>query len=181
MPTAQTTQLCEFAEAFQNAVSSAMQAQTVEAFDTLERQLAELSHVAREAQQNMWMSGAKQTLANLQKGHPLTPTDQDVIRTFLVSDAANYVQMENNFQDWNRELERLTDDIVSRANTADRDSIGEFRGVLADATQLLPNIRNYLSARQRLQRFDLATGQLDKPTRDALVKILREQIHSDNR
>ncbi len=67
------------------------------------------------------------------------------------------------------------------ASEIDRESIGELRGVFKDATRLLPGIHNYLEERRRVERFDLATGSLDATSRDLLVKLLKEQLHSPNR
>ena len=50
-----------------------------------------------------------------------------------------------------------------------------------DAMRLVPDIRNYLTERHRVERFDVAVDQLDEPTRKTLIRIIREQVDSPDR
>ena len=104
-----------------------------------------------------------------------------VIRTFLVADAESYLEHENNYGDWKRELTRLMDDLARRSNMVDRNTIGDMRGVLKDAIRLVPDIRNYLEERERVEKFDNALKTLDEASCDMLARLMKEQLRSQNR
>ena len=181
MPTLTTSRLAESVETLKQAGELALQNPTVEDFMDIERRLSGLAAVIREVQQSMWAREAKATIRRLEKDEPLTATDRDVIRTFIVADAQHYIALENNFHDWLNEFRRLLGELDRRVNTADRDSIGDMRGVVKDAIRLVPDIRNYLEERKRLERFDLAQDTLDTQSRTMLARILKEQLSSPNR
>ena len=73
------------------------------------------------------------------------------------------------------------DDLVQRANMTDRNTIGDLRGVLKDAIRLVPDIRNYLEERQRVEKFEQALNSLDGPSRDMLARLIKEQLSSPKR
>ncbi len=155
MPTATTTQLVDCTELLKSAGESALHRPTVEDFIDIERQLGEVDTLTRELQQSLWRNEAKHTIKRLESNEPLTESDREVIRTFVVSDAQHYLDEENNFPDWLREFRRLLTEMDRRAHTVDRESIGPMRGVVKDAVRLIPYIRNYLEVQRRFDRFDL--------------------------
>lgn len=163
------------------AARAALSNQTTEEFEGLEQFLAQVEGYVRELQQSMWSREIKTAISHVEGGSPLTAADQEVIRAFLISDAEHYVALENNFPDWCKELERLLADVTKRVNMVDRGNIAELRAVLKDAQRLLPDIRNYLDEKQRIQRFELALSNLDAPSRKMMGKILREAIDNPKR
>jgi hypothetical protein len=176
-----TDQLTDTFNALKQAVEAALVNQNAEDFATFEKYLADVDAYARETQQAMWSDEAKQAIKRLEKNDPLTETDLDVIRVFLVSDAEHYLAVENNYGDWLNELKRLASDLQTRARTCDRHSIGELRGVLKDAIRLVPDIRNYLEQQERVHKLDQAMQALDQNSRDMLANLLREQLRSEKR
>ena len=181
MTTAATTELADCIATLKQAGENALTNPHVDDFLEIERYLGQLDSMVRETQQAMWSREAKDTIRRLERQEPLTPQDHDVIRTFIVSDAEHYLDQENNFGDWLNEFRRLIDEMGKRANTVDRESIGVLRGVLEDANRLVPDIRNYLEEKQRVQKFDLTQGDLDKQTCQLLARVLKEQLTSSNR
>lgn len=176
-----TDQLTDTFNALKQAVDTAMAKPNAEDFASFEQYLTEVEAYAREAQQAMWVDEAKQAIKNLEKGHPLSEADFDVIRTFLISDAEQYVAVENNYGDWQNELKRLSNDLQQRARTVDRDSIAALRGVLKDAIRLVPDIRNYLEEKDRVEKLDSALKSLDQPSRDMIANLMRDQLRSEKR
>ena len=73
------------------------------------------------------------------------------------------------------------DDLCKRVNTVDRETIADLRGVLKDAIRLVPDIRNYLDEKRRVEKFEQALETLDKSSRDMLVRVLREQLRAHDR
>jgi hypothetical protein len=181
MTTAATDQLTETIQNLKEVADSALANESPDELSDFEKYVNEVEAFVRETQQAMWANEAKTTISNLEKGQPLSPHDKDVIRAFLVSDAESYLEHENNYADWKREMQRLTDELVRRANVVDRNTIGDLRGVLKDAIRLVPDIRNYLEERQRINKFDEALDSPDPSSRAIIVRLMREQLRSDKR
>ncbi|MGD2108124.1 MAG: hypothetical protein PVI86_01905 [Phycisphaerae bacterium] len=181
MPVAAIDELTQTIQDLKQASDTALSQENAEAFSDFEKFVNEVEAYVREVQQSMWADQAKRAIKALEKGDALSGEDRDVIRTFLVSDAERYVHHENNYGDWKRELQRLMDDLVSRANVVDRDSIGDMRGVLKDAIRLVPDIRNYLEERQRVDKFQQALNTLDQQSKDMLARLMKEQLKSAKR
>ena len=180
MPTLDTVDLTAVAEAVRDASNLALQADSAEDFELIERRINELEAVIREQQQSMWANEVKQAIRHLEDDQPLSDSDLEVIRVFLVSDAEHYLAQENNYNDWVHELQRLLDETVSRVGTLARESIGELRGVLKDAIHLVPDIRNYLDERRRVKLFERGLDNLDRQTRSTLAQLLKDQLRNPN-
>jgi len=181
MAIADTDQLVETVQGLKEAAKSALANESAGDFEAFERYLNEVDAFVRETQQSLWADEARATLRRLEKGDPLNNQDSELIRAFLVSDAQGYLAHENNYNDWIKELKRLVDDVCKRANTVGRETIADLRGVLKDAIRLVPDIRNYLDEKQRVEKFEQALGTLDKSSREMLVRLLREQLRSTAR
>ena len=181
MTTVDTCQLTNVVDTLQQSAASALSTESAAEFERFERQLSDLAGLVRELQQAMWANEAQATLRRLERGEPLTETDTEVIRTFLVSDAEHYLAVENDFPQWLEELRRLMDDIRRRVENLDRTTIGELRGVLKDAIRLVPDIRNYLDEQQRVERCNVALHTFDKTSRAALARVLTEQLRKSDR
>jgi hypothetical protein len=181
MSNVDTAQLSETILGLKDAAGSALQNQSAEDFEAFERYLSDVEGYVREIQQSLWAGEAKATIRRLEKGEPLNDADEKLIRSFLVSDAQAYLQHENNFGDWVRELERLVANLGTRVNTIDRESIAELRGVLKDAIRLVPDIRNYLDEQRRVEKFEQALKDLDNDSRKLLLSLLKEQLRNEKR
>jgi len=176
-----TDQLVETVQGLKEAARSALAHGSADDFEAFERYLNEVDTFVRETQQSLWANEAKATVRRLEKGDPLNQQDHDLIRTFLISDAQCYLTHENNYNDWLIELKRLVDDLCKRVNTVDRETIADLRGVLKDSIRLVPDIRNYLDEKRRVEKFEQALGTLDTSSREMLVRVLREQLRSQSR
>lgn len=174
----------ELVETIQELVENAkaaLETETVERFTDFEKHINEVEAYVREVQQEMWRDQAKAAIKTIERGEPLTEADKEVIEAFLVSDADRYLKLENNFTDWKYELERLLEELTRRARMADRNNIADLRGVLKDAVRLVPDIRNYLEERSRVEKCKTALGHLTDPSRKLLAHLLREQLSSPKR
>ena len=181
MTATETDQLLDTIQSLRGAAESALNNESSEEFSNVERYVNEIEAYVRAIQQSMWADEARGVIRRLEKSEPLTPADNDVIRAFLISDAEGYVANENNFKDWVAELKRLINDLETRANTIDRDSIADFRGVLHDAIRLVPDLRNYYTERRRIEKFEQAIATFDKSSREMLHRLLTEKLRSPNR
>ena len=181
MSTVDTAQLSETIQGLKDSATSALKNHSADDFETFERYLSEVEGYVREVQQSLWADQAKTTIRKLEKGETLTAADQELIRTFIVSDAHGYLHEENNFNDWVRELERLVKTLSTKVNTVDRNSIAGLRGVLKDAIRLVPDIRNYLDEQRRVEKCEQALKNPDPASQKLLLRLLQDQLRSDKR
>lgn len=181
MTMVETDQLVDTIQGLKDTIKNVLANESAEDFEAFERYLNEVGAFVRETQQSLWANEAQATVRRLEKGDPLNEQDHELIRAFLISDAERYLALENNYNDWRNELKRLVEDLGKRVNTVDRDTIADLRGVLKDAIRLIPDIRNYLEEKRRVEKFEQALDTLDKSSRDMLVRVLREQLRSPTR
>lgn len=173
--------LQQIVDRLQQAAAHAVHSASSTDFEQFERQLTTLDSRCRETQQAMWADDARVVIRHLEEGTPLTPADHDVIRAFLISDAEHYLQMENNYQDWISELDRLLHEITQRLASLDRNSVADVRGLIKDAIRLAPSIRNYLDEKNRIERCSQALESLDRKSRELLARILKDDLESTER
>ena len=181
MTTVAAEQLADAIENLNETAEATLAGESAEQFADFERYVNEVDTFARELQQSMWASDARATIRRLESGEPLGETDREVIRAFLISDADSYLKHENNVPDWCHELKRLMKELVRRVNLVDRQTIGDFRGVLKDAARLVPDLRNYFEERERITKFEHAMQSLDTPSRAMLARLMKEQLASPRR
>ncbi|MFQ5489106.1 MAG: hypothetical protein ACE5GE_00175 [Phycisphaerae bacterium] len=174
-------QVADTVQALKDAADQAVADQCPDRFGLFEAKLNQLDAACREIQQEQWQHEAQEAIDHLQAGSPLTEQDTEVIRTFLIADAEHYLAVENNFQDWVDEIRRLLDEMANTSDNLDRDSIGRFRGVLKDAIRLVPDIRNFLEERRRVEKFEAGLHTFDADSRQALAHLLAEQLRRNTR
>ncbi|GMU20039.1 MAG: hypothetical protein AMXMBFR13_01400 [Phycisphaerae bacterium] len=179
MPSTLTEHLFESVQLLKTSAEIALNAESAEEFESFERELNRFAAQVREMQQSLWSEDARVAIEHLAAGAPLTPADREVIRTLLICDAERYLALENNFPEWVQELRRLFSEIESKSSRVDRSSLADLRGLLKDASRLVPDIRNYLDEQRRIERFHAAMNQLDDPTRLMMARLLREQLQSE--
>lgn len=177
----ETNGLAAQLETLKKSADQAIRNESADQFEDVERQINAFDATVREWQQELWIGEAQAAISRLERNEPLGPEDERVIRAFLVGDAEHYLSQENNFGDWIGELRRLFSDIGGRLKNVNRNSIAELRGVIKDAIRLVPDIRNYLEEQSRVERFQSGMKSLDRPTRETMARLLREQLQSPKR
>lgn len=179
MTTAVLNQLAETARTIREAGKNAIRQQSPDDFSIVESRVNQLAAEVREVEQEIWADAAANAIGNLESGDPLTRADIDAIRTFLIGDAERYVALENNFNDWAQEFDRLLDEISQKSANPDARNVADLRGYFQDLSRLVPDIRNFLEEKRRIQQFENALGNLDATSRRMMADILREKIASD--
>ncbi|HEY3245813.1 MAG TPA: hypothetical protein VGM03_20900 [Phycisphaerae bacterium] len=162
-------------------MGEAVASRACEEFETLERHLSRFEALVREAFQALVAAEARSAIRRLKNGDPLTPGDFDVIRALLISDAQAYLKHENDFENWLRELTRLTGRIGEFANADMPESLCDLRGIVLDAVRLVPDIRNYLDQQRRVERFERALLEMDSTSRKLMAELITEQIETRER
>ena len=152
---------------------------TGEAYSRLSTIFEELGGYFREYVQGLTEEDVKGVLRKLRNGDTLNVNDIDLIRLWIVDDAQRYMEMENNFEDWKKEMERLMAEIVKYK---DRDAgilmASELRALFRDGSRVLADIFYYLQQKDRVARFDQASQSLGPQERSLLIGLLEQKIKS---
>lgn len=150
------------------------------AFQQAGSALSEAKNIVREEAQKKTSSEIKKILNKLQSDEHISAEETALIKAWIVGDADEYTKMENNFQDWISEYERLRKSIVSYENKdCSFEELLKLHGILEDATRVSYDIANFLENKERIKKFETAVGDgLDKNERDILVNVLIGKLQS---
>jgi hypothetical protein len=155
-------------------IAYAREAEDASLYSSLEIQLERARTDMVESTQAATRKPMWDVIIKLRQGGDLDPADMKLIRLWMVGDADAYLEEENNFGDWQEELERLTREIEGcRSVPPDVDSLEVLCALLKDARGVARDIASFISERERVQRFEQSTqGELDDVARGALADVL---------
>lgn len=173
--------LVETVDDLHTLMKSAISAGTPEGYETLEQHVNRFESALRELEQSQSKVEVEKAVKSLSSGRALSAGEQAVVREMIVGDAESYLRMENNFKDWQAELQRLQGEMARLARSPNPGAVRELRGVVKDAVRLMPNIRSHAEEKRRIGQFDAAFAQLDDGNRELLVQLLREKLSSPTR
>lgn len=158
---------------------STVQSGTGEAYSKLSSIIGELEEYLREYQQGLSGDDIKKIIRKLKSGEVITPTDLDLIRLWLVGDADYYVQHENNFKDWSHELARLIDQTrQADVDTPDVTTVARLRSVFRDANRVIADMMYFVQQKDRVNKFNESTQDLDAEERGILIRLLEQKMKS---
>ena len=142
--------------------------------------LSDAKNIVREEAQKRTSLEIKEIINKLQSNAHISANEIAIIRAWIVGDAIGYTKMENSFQDWISEFERLTNALASYENKdCSWEDLLNLHGVLEDATRVTYDIAIFLEKSDRIKKFESAAGDgLDKNERDMLVNILTGKLQS---
>jgi hypothetical protein len=162
------------------AMASARQAMTDGAFQQAASQVSDAKNGVREEMQRKTSPKIEAIIANLQSGDPLTTDEVALMKEWIVGDAEGYTEMENNFQDWLSEYDRLETSLARyEGKDCTLDELSQLQGILEDATRTSYDIATFLEKQERMKRFDAAVADgLDEDERDTLARVLTEKLRS---
>jgi hypothetical protein len=87
--------------------------------------------------------------------------------------------MENNYQDWLKELDRLMFEIGKFGK--DRLDLAEssrLQALLRDGSRVLTNIFYFLQQKDRVRQFEDTTREIDDQERQLLIRLLEQKKQS---
>lgn len=150
-------------------------------FASLQAVLDDLRGDLRESVQTLTREDMWNVIKRLRDGADISDEEMELIRLWVIGDAAEYVDEENNFDDWIQEFDRLTDQIRGlREGAVEVGRLGELRALIKDARGVAWSISRYLQDRERVQHFEQTiAGGLDGRARDMLANILARSFNSD--
>src|SRR3989339_1634542 len=118
-------------------------------------------------------------IGKLENNQPLTEAEKQTVKLWVVGDAEGYVKMENNFQDWLKEYQRLLDIIAGwEGKTGSIQELVEGHGLLEDAVKVADAVSHYLEDRERGTRFENAMRTLNAEDNKFIAGMLKSMLES---
>ena len=152
---------------------------TGEAYSRLSTIFEGLDSMFREHLQAMTLDEIKLVIRKLQGADALTEAELARVRLWIVGDAENYTRLENNVADWKAELARLVEEISRLATgNPDVETCSRLRGLLRDGVRVISDLMFFTQQKDRLQKFNEASQNLDAVDRQFLVRLLEQKIKS---
>jgi hypothetical protein len=103
-----------------------------------------------------------------------------LVRLWLVGDAASYVQMENDYQGWLQELNRLFGVIEQlKGQELSLENMYKLSGSARDAIRVMGDIVFFKQQQERTNKFDNASTNLNSENKLIVAKILKQKLESD--
>lgn len=133
----------------------------------------------REALQKLTAAPVRTIISKLKQKKPLTDSEIGLLRLWIVGDAEAYVMTENNYNEWIDEMKRLVREIQQyKDQTPELDTVVALQGRVVDLHRNLQDIINFLSEKERVDRFIHSTQQIDSEEAHALAAMLERKLQS---
>lgn len=165
-----------------NAMADARTAMTENAFQQAASAASDARSAVREESQARTATEIKGVIDKLQSGDRLTDQELTLVRAWVVGDAESYTKMENSFQEWLSEYDRLEQVLAGyETKECSPDELTELVGILEDAARISYDIANFLEKKDRIGKFNAAVSDgLNDRERELLVGILTNSLHSSD-
>jgi len=119
-------------------------------------------------------------IKELKSDGEITDSDLMFIRLWIVGDAASYVQMENDYQKWLEELNRLFGVIEElKLQKLSLEIIYKLQGTVRDAIRIIGDIVFFTQQQDRINKYENASKNLNSENKLALAKILKQKLESE--
>ena len=106
--------------------------------------------------------------------------DLELIKLWIVGDAAAYIQMENDFKGWLQEFNRLVGEIEQlKAKELSLENMFKLSGVARDAVRVAGDIIFFKQQQERVEKFENAAKDLNSDGKVVLANILKQKLESD--
>jgi hypothetical protein len=148
-------------------------------FARLTGALVDLSNELRESYQKAYVEPVTAMIGKLRSGQTLDAAELALAEGFMVGDAEAYVRLENDFQAWLNELDRLVTVFIHLRARLEPPTLLDALGEVEDARRVLGNICNYLAALERVERYrrTMADGLVGERAR-LLADLLQQKLDS---
>jgi hypothetical protein len=163
-------------------MANAKEMMTEGAFQQAGSVLSQAKNMAREEAQKKSSPEIKKILNKLQSDEQISAEEIALIKAWIVGDASEYTKMENNFQDWISEYERLQKSLAIYENKdCSFKELLTLHGILEDATRVSYDIANFLENKERIRKFESAVGDgIDAREREILANVLIGKLQSSD-
>ena len=121
----------------------------------------------------------KPIMQKLENNQPLNPEEKDLIRSWIVGDAAAFTKKEQDYGVWLEEFRRLGEAISNQESLpTSLPDLLDIYGNLEEAVRLAGDIQFFLEEKERVVRFEQAIQNLSASEAEMLAGILREKLNS---
>ena len=149
-------------------------------FNKITASLVSLGDHLREQMQAETSEKVSMIIKELKSNGEITDSDLMLIRLWIIGDAASYVQMENDYQIWLEELNRLIG-VIGKLKLQDQslENIYKLQGTVRDAIRVIGDIVFFKQQRDRINKYENASKNLSSENKLALAKILQQKLESE--
>ena len=149
-------------------------------FNKVTAPLVSLGDYLREQMQAETSEKISMIINNLKSDGEITESDLMLIRLWIVGDAASYVQMENDYQKWLEELNRLFAVIEElKGQDLSLENMYKLQGTARDAIRVIGDIVFFKQQQERIKKFENASKNLNSGNKLVLAKILKQKLESE--
>jgi hypothetical protein len=147
----------------------------VGSFECLTDPIVKLTEALHQGYQASIQEQLRSMIDKLASNATLSSAELSTLESFIVGDAEAYTRLENNFQDWIGELNRLVGVLGGMGDNLQGSGWLDALGEVEDAHRVLNDICNYLQQKDRITRFrkTVAAGLTSERTQ-MLIEILKE-------
>ena len=152
---------------------------TSELFIKSHIRLSQTRQAAREEMQKATSEKIKAIISKMLGDSILSSQDIEYIRMWIVGDADGYTAMENDYESWLLEYDRLIQVLSSYSNkSCSSEELLKLQGILEDALRLAADIGNYLEKKERITKFETAISDQASLDKGVLRQILETKLSS---
>ena len=149
-------------------------------FNKVTAPLVSLGDYLREQMQAETSEKISMIINNLKSDGEITESDLMLIRLWIVGDAASYVQMENDYQKWLEELNRLFAVIEElKGQALSLENMYKLQGTARDAIRVIGDIVFFKQQQERINKFENASKNLNSGNKLVLAKIFKQKLESE--
>jgi len=146
--------------------------------------LRQLQDHIRESIQASLRQSAEELYKKLKRGQDLTAEELRTMEKWVVGDAEYYVEIENNYNDWINECERLRNIIKVYSSPdykEDETQLFKLNALLTDLKHTLTDVKRYTEYANRVKRFkqNASLGTVDKDDKKFLADLIGRQLVSE--
>ncbi len=138
-----------------------------------------LSNDLREGIQEKTKGEMIQVIKQLENNEDITSQEIELIRLWIIGDAHSYIKMENNYEEWIKEAQRLVEAVksISTKELTPR-LMGDLQGITRDATRTLSDITFYKENMERTKKFEESVKNLTADNKLFLAEMLKAKLQS---
>lgn len=154
---------------------------TITALQQLNQTFTTLYNDLREGIQEKTEGEMIQIIKQLENNEDITSPEIDLIRLWIIGDAHSYIKMENNYEEWIQEAQRLVEVVKSLSSKELTPSLMvDLQGVARDATRTLSDIAFYKENLERTKKFEDSVKNLTADNKLFLAEMLKAKMTSGN-
>jgi len=152
---------------------------TSDAFTRAATLLSGMNADIREETQASTSNATQKLIGKLRALEQLDSDDLEVLRLWIVGDAESHIAMENNYNDWLKEFERIKSvaEQYEERELSSKDLFG-LQGLLQDAMRTAADISDFLEKKERIEKFEAASKEINSESAGFLIELLSTKLSS---